>query len=136
MLQEGSGGGGSAEAQHDAEMRVYEQYVVGMLTNLVFSRMLRRIRLARMLQFASRLLLPLHRWAGRAAATRRNHAATLVQTRARASVARRRWLQQKGGVVLLQKRSRGLLARNRELAGRTGLAGVSVGPEGAISPVR
>ena len=31
---------------------------------------------------------------------------------------------------------RGLLARNRELAGRTGLAGVSVGPEGAISPVR
>ena len=31
---------------------------------------------------------------------------------------------------------RALLARNRELAGRTGLAGVSVGPEGAISPVR
>lgn len=31
---------------------------------------------------------------------------------------------------------RGLLARNREIAGRTGLAGVSVGPEGAIEPVR
>ena len=31
---------------------------------------------------------------------------------------------------------RSLLERNRQLAGRTGLSGVSVGPEGAISPVR
>ena len=30
----GGGGGGAAEAQLEAEMRVYEQYVIGMLTNL------------------------------------------------------------------------------------------------------
>jgi anaphase-promoting complex subunit 2 len=31
---DGSSGGGAAEAQLEAEMRVYEQYVIGMLTNL------------------------------------------------------------------------------------------------------
>ena len=31
---EGESGGGAAEAQLEQEMRVYEQYVVGMLTNL------------------------------------------------------------------------------------------------------
>ena len=32
--EEEGAGGGAAEAQLDAEMRVYEQYVIGMLTNL------------------------------------------------------------------------------------------------------
>jgi anaphase-promoting complex subunit 2 len=32
--EDGGGAGGAAEAQLEAEMRVYEQYVIGMLTNL------------------------------------------------------------------------------------------------------
>ena len=86
---------------------------LGLLTNLVFSRMLRVIRLARMLQSASRILLPLQRWCNRATATRRNRAAAAIQAAARCSAAKRRWRKQLHGVTLLQKRSRGLLARKK-----------------------